>query len=161
MCSSITDAQDPWKLQQTPSLVQTVTDLHLAHFLVCLPPLTHLYHLGTHHRPPLLNTTSDHFIAPLSSRPPPCPRRSPVPILNEFRLAHASPSEKMTSSPDLAPVEARLLDPSTFPTTALQVEMLAVVYLISTLAYITYGLRMYNRITSKQLGLGKHRGPSF
>lgn len=157
----MTDAQDPCKLQQTPSLVQTVTDLHLAHFLVCLPPLTHLYHLGTPHRPPLLNTTSDHFIAPLSSRRPSSPRRSPVPFPDDFRLDHASRNDKMTSSPDLAPVEARLLDPSTFPTTALQVEMLVVVYLISTLAYITYGLRMYSRITSKQLGLGKHKGPSF
>lgn len=67
----------------------------------------------------------------------------------------------MTSPPDLAPLEARLLDPTTFPTTALQVEMLIVIYLISTLAYITYGLRMYSRVTSKQLGLGKHKGPSF
>lgn len=66
----------------------------------------------------------------------------------------------MTSSPALAPLEARLLDPSSFPTTALQVEMLVVVYLVSALAYVTYGLRMYSRITSKQLGLGKHKGLS-
>lgn len=67
----------------------------------------------------------------------------------------------MTSSPDLAPLEARLLDPSSFPTTALQVEMLVVVYLVSALAYVTYGLRMYSRITLKQLGLGKHECSSF
>lgn len=73
----MTDAQDPCKLQQTPSLVQTVTDLHLAHFLVCLPPLAQL---PTHHRPPPLNTKSHHSIAPLSSLPSSCPRRSPVPF---------------------------------------------------------------------------------
>lgn len=67
----------------------------------------------------------------------------------------------MTSPPDLTPLQARLLDTSLLPTTALQVEMLAVVYLISALAYVTYGLRMYSRITSKQLGLGKHKDPVF
>lgn len=36
----MTDAQDPCKLQQTPSLVETVTDLHS----LPLPPLTQLYH---------------------------------------------------------------------------------------------------------------------
>ncbi|KAG8167137.1 hypothetical protein KVR01_002826 [Diaporthe batatas] len=72
------------------------------------------------------------------------------------------------------PLQARLPDTSSYPTTNLQVEMLAVVYLVSALAYTTYLLRMYTRITSKQLGLDykynyfgvpeaelKHNNPHF
>ncbi|POS74032.1 hypothetical protein DHEL01_v207574 [Diaporthe helianthi] len=54
---------------------------------------------------------------------------------------------------DLAPLQARLPDTSTYPSPPLQVGMLTVVYLVSALAYIAYSLRMYIRITSKQLGL--------
>lgn len=54
-----------------------------------------------------------------------------------------------------------LRDTSPLPTTSLLFEMLVVVCLISGLSWVTYGLRMYSRITSKQLGLGKHNCAVF
>lgn len=64
----------------------------------------------------------------------------------------------MTATLDLVPLQARFSSTSNLPTTTLLLEMLAVVYIVSALAYVTYGLRMYSRITSKQLGLGKKNG---
>lgn len=46
-------------------------------------------------------------------------------------------------------------DANTIPTNRLQVEMLVVMYLTALLAYVIYGLRMYSKITSRQIGLGK------
>lgn len=64
----------------------------------------------------------------------------------------------MTAPLDPVPLQARFPNTSNLPTTTLLLEMLVVVYIVSALAYVTYGLRMYSRITSKQLGLGEQNG---
>lgn len=51
--------------------------------------------------------------------------------------------------------QSRFADVNTIPASRLQVEMLVVMYLTALLAYVTYGLRMYSKITSRQTGLGK------
>lgn len=56
-------------------------------------------------------------------------------------------------------LQARLPDPSKIPSNQLELEMLVTIFLTAALAYFTYGLRMYSRAMSKQIGLGKHGGP--
>lgn len=51
--------------------------------------------------------------------------------------------------------QARFADATKIPMTPFGVEMLVMMYLIALLAYVTYGLRMYSKITSKQTGIGK------
>lgn len=62
----------------------------------------------------------------------------------------------MTDQADIPLVQDGLPDPSTTPTSSLTLEMLSMIYLTAAVAYITYGLRMYSRITTRQTGLGKH-----
>lgn len=62
----------------------------------------------------------------------------------------------MASQADLPPTQTHWQDVSTIPTTQFQQSMLAVMYLVAAVAYLTYGLRMYSRISSKQTGLGKY-----
>lgn len=62
----------------------------------------------------------------------------------------------MAAPVDLPPLQTRWQDVSTIPTTQFQRTMLAVMYLVAAIAYLTYGLRMYGRISSKQTGLGKY-----
>ncbi|KAG6361656.1 hypothetical protein INS49_009883 [Diaporthe citri] len=59
----------------------------------------------------------------------------------------------MAGPVDLPPLQTRWQDVSTIPTTHFQQTMLAVMYLVAAVAYLTYGLRMYSRISSKQTGL--------
>lgn len=53
-------------------------------------------------------------------------------------------------------LKARWEDASEIPTTPFQQSMLAVIYLIAGIAFITYCLRMYSKINSKQTGLGSY-----
>lgn len=62
----------------------------------------------------------------------------------------------MADPVDLPPSQTHWQDVSTIPTTQFQQSMLAVMYLVAAVAYLTYGLRMYSRISSKQTGLGKY-----
>ena len=68
--------------------------------------------------------------------------------------------ENMAGPVDLPLLQARWQDVGTIPTTRFQQTMLAVMYLVAAVAYLTYGLRMYSRISSKQTGLGKHEQTS-
>lgn len=52
-------------------------------------------------------------------------------------------------------LQARLADASQIPISQLSLHMLALTFLLAAFAYLTYGLRMYSRIVSKQVGLGK------
>lgn len=61
----------------------------------------------------------------------------------------------MADPVDLPSLHTRWPDVSTIPTTRYQQTMLAVMYFVAAVAYITYGLRMYSRISAKQTGLGK------
>lgn len=62
----------------------------------------------------------------------------------------------MADAVDLPPSQTHWQDVSAIPTTQFQQSMLAVMYLVAAVAYLTYGLRMYSRISSKQTGLGKY-----
>jgi hypothetical protein len=53
-------------------------------------------------------------------------------------------------------LKARWEDVSEIPTTPFQRSMLAVIYLVAGIAFITYCLRMYSKINSKQIGLGNY-----
>lgn len=55
-------------------------------------------------------------------------------------------------------IQSRFQDVNQIPTNRLQLEMLVTIYLTAALAYLTYGLRMYSRVTLRQIGLGKHDG---
>ncbi|KAK2613378.1 hypothetical protein N8I77_000296 [Diaporthe amygdali] len=59
----------------------------------------------------------------------------------------------MAGPVDLPFLQPRWEDISQIPTTQFQQAMLVVIYLVAAVAYITYGLRMYSRISSKQTGL--------
>ncbi|KAG6353988.1 hypothetical protein INS49_004959 [Diaporthe citri] len=59
----------------------------------------------------------------------------------------------MTDQADIPLMQAGLPDPGKIPTSPLALEMLSTIYLTAAVAYITYGLRMYSRITSRQTGL--------
>ncbi|KAL1882853.1 hypothetical protein Daus18300_000491 [Diaporthe australafricana] len=59
----------------------------------------------------------------------------------------------MAGPVDLPHLQARWEGVSQIPTTQFQQTMLVVIYLVAAVAYITYGLRMYSRVTAKQTGL--------
>lgn len=63
-------------------------------------------------------------------------------------------------SSELPLLQARmpLTDLNQYPTSRFQVEMLVLIYFTATLAYCTYGLRIYSRFSTKQIGLGKYDG---
>lgn len=67
----------------------------------------------------------------------------------------------MAGPVDLPFLQPRWEDISQIPTTQFQQAMLVVIYLVAAVAYITYGLRMYSRISSKQTGLGKNNGAQY
>lgn len=75
--------------------------------------------------------------------------------LDKNSLTQSRTEESMAGSVGRPFLLARLADASQIPTTALQMEMLVAIFILAALAYVTYGLRMYSRIASKQVGLGK------
>lgn len=75
--------------------------------------------------------------------------------LDKNHLTHFTTDENMARSVERPFLQARLADASQIPTTALQMEMLVAIFILAAIAYITFGLRMYSRIASKQVGLGK------
>lgn len=74
---------------------------------------------------------------------------------HEDRRPYFDESGNMAGPVDLPHLQARWEGVSQIPTTQFQQTMMAVIYLVAAVAYITYGLRMYSRINSKQTGLGK------
>lgn len=77
-------------------------------------------------------------------------------ILHRDQRLYFNEPGNMAGPVDLPHLQARWQDVGTIPTTQFQQAMLAVMYLVAAVAYLTYGLRMYSRISSKQTGLGKH-----
>ncbi|KAI7782625.1 hypothetical protein LA080_013113 [Diaporthe eres] len=73
--------------------------------------------------------------------------------LDKDRLSWSKTQDNMTDQADVPLLQAGLPDPGKIPTSPLALEMLSTIYLTAAVAYITYGLRMYSKIASRQTGL--------
>lgn len=58
-------------------------------------------------------------------------------------------------------VEARWANVEDLPSTPLQKVIMAILFLFTLTAFLTFALRMYSKWTSKQIGLGKSSNLSF
>lgn len=83
------------------------------------------------------------------------PARLPASALDEDRRPFPTTQAEMADPAGFPLHQARFADATKIPMAPFGVEMLVVIYLTALVAYVTYGLRMYSKITSRQTGIGK------